>query len=116
MPPTTPTHYPSVEDYTPLVPVGEGARGDGAHRRRYYRSYERWTYAEPSDCRHLAQMAATAFAGRRVKLVDGLVVIVKGWAKVRHSTTRCWPCVLVHIDTSGDCWCNVHDIVETCVD
>lgn len=110
---TRATHL-SVEEYEPLLPVGEGARGDGAHRRRGYRSYERWTYAEPSDCRHLANMAAAAFAGKRVKLVDGLVVRVKDWPKVRHSGNRCQPCVLVSTNSEGmygDVWCNVHSIV-----
>jgi hypothetical protein len=106
--------HPAVEDYTPLLPVGEGARGDGAHRRRGYRCYERWTYGEASDCKHLANMAAAAFTGKRVKLVDGLVVRVKGWAKVRHSGNRCQPCVLVSTNSAGmygDVWCNVHSIV-----
>ncbi len=107
--------YLTVNDYTPIVPVGDGARGNGAHRRRYCPAHEGWSYDSPDDCRHLANMAADAFRGKRVVLVCGLHVDVKGLPCVGYRGGRCYPRILVSINTDnavGDVYCDVHHILN----
>lgn len=110
------TSYLSLSDFTPIVPVaGESARGDGAHRQRFYRTHEGVVYGSKTEAQDVVgRVRALGWSGKVLVIRGGGRYEATGWVSTRMApapNAGARRAMVLARSTGGDIWIDVHAVI-----